>query len=166
MKSIKKILWFCVKDGGQITNVEEIQESLTGRWLQTQNLVAFLLTRKAWFLHRSDERRRLQTEVPSAGADVLLSSGFIAGNSSTSCGGTDARRFIFPSPCSSSSSGKVITSRLTSNFPHFLQVRQINWVVMCYKGCRGPVVTLLPLPLHVAPPNVFFQVGLVPHLNL
>lgn len=34
---------------------------------------------------RAGQRSRHQTEVPSEGADVLLSSGFMAGNSNTSC---------------------------------------------------------------------------------
>lgn len=107
---------------------------------------------------RITERRRLQTDVPSAGADVLLSSGFIAGNSSTSCVRTitNARRFICPHLVLASlimlqcKVIKVNTSGVTSNFPHFLQVKQINWVVLlCYKSCQGPIVTLLPLPPHV-----------------
>lgn len=134
--------------------------------------MASLLSRKDWFLHRSNDRRRPQTEVPSAGSDVLLSSGFIAGNSSTSCGRTitNGRSFIFPHLVSASLISmfchhKVLTSRLTNNFPHFLHVKQIHRVVMCHKGCGAPVVTD-PSSSTCNHRSVFLQVCLVPRLNL
>lgn len=51
-------------------------------------------------LHTSDSRRgrrsRPQTEVPCAGgADVLLSSGFMAGNSNTSCEPTKEKKLVY-----------------------------------------------------------------------
>lgn len=60
-------------------------------------------------LHRSDERRRLQTEVPSGGADVLLSSGFIAGNSSTSWERTFTKERRFISSCRSQANKRSST---------------------------------------------------------
>lgn len=156
---IKKIL--VSKMEGKSQMWKKIHEPLKGK-PNTRTWWLSCSTRLDWFLHSSDERRRLQTEVPSAGADDLLSSGFIAGNSSTSWKRTitNTRRFIyFPRPgfnifnhvkvvCQCN----VITSRVTSNFPHAVQVKQINRVVVCYEGCKRSSCDC-SLSLDTEPPN-------------
>lgn len=67
------------------------------------------------------------------------------------------------SPCSSISNHVRMvyqhigrTSRVTSNFPNFLQVKQINWVLMmCYTGCGGPSCDSAPSSSTCNHPRLF-----------
>lgn len=96
----------CVWDGGHNT------KSIDGKiWTgKTRRPAAFpRWPEETGLLHRSEGRRRLQTEVPSGGADVLLSSGFIAGNSSTSWERTFTKERRFISPCSSQANKRRAT---------------------------------------------------------